>query len=229
MKDSIKKIYNGNAVFETHLLFMILSMIMSATFLFFGEKSFTTLGIFIALGFLFQGYYFTLMHNTIKETHDELPDIGIETILVVAKAIPIYLVIWLAAILLTVTIGLIPLVGPLIAGILISLLAILMQLQYCENFKLPDAFNFKKINALLIEIIVPYIILNLKLLLVAILCLTPIAMFAAFIGRMNPFVGVTFICYFSVIIFPLVYYDNLAQIYTEITFDKNEKPYTEFV
>lgn len=228
IKESAAKIYTGENALGTNILFFIVSMTVAATIFFYGPKSLVTNAIIISLSFLLTGFCLKLMHEVIKDNSQKLPEIDTDILIIALKFIPAGLLCGVICSLISFVLGLIPILGALIAGLLTTMIESLMMLMYCEKFDVLDAFNFKKLKFLLGPLLRPIIILSLKMLLFVTLVVTPIAgLFAyifTFLLKNNIFIFAAIFAYL-VMVSVIVYFDNLAQIYAEITFDLQESDY----
>lgn len=228
IKESAAKIYTDENALGVNILIFIFSMTVAATIFFYGPKSFVTYAVVIGISFLLTGFCLKLMHEVIKDNSQKLPEIDTDMITIALKFIPAGFLGGLICSLISLVLGLIPILGALIASILTALIQDLMMLMYCEKFDVLDAFNFKKIKFLLGPLLKPIIILSLKMFLVVTLVLTPIVYLSAFVFtsllKNNLFMFAAIFAYL-VLVTVIIYFDNLAQIYSEITFDLQESDY----
>lgn len=228
IKESAVKIYTGENVIGINLLFFIISITVAATIFFYGSKSFVTYAIISGVLFLFVGFVLKLMHGVIKVNAQLLPEIDADIITIALKYIPAAVLIGVICFVINLVLGLIPIIGSLIAGILTTMISDLMMLMYCEKFDMTDAFNFKKLKFLLGPLFMPIIILSLKMLLLVTLVFLPITYLSAyvftFLFKNNIFIFAAIFTYL-LIIMQIMYFDNLAQIYNEITFDLKDSDY----
>lgn len=213
--ESAKKIYRGEGALTNHIYFFTISMLIGAVFLLLEPKSPSAMIATYAISFLFSGYFLVLINDYLVSRSPELHDLDLNTITTAIKAIPIYLITIFITIVFSFLFALIPIIGPIIGGILLSLVTSLMFLKYCEKFNLSDALDFKTIKRLIKPLFVPYLLLGLKLFLIALIAFVPLILLSAMFLKHNYFIPITAIAYFF-IIFYIIYFDNLAQIYEEI-------------
>lgn len=229
IRDSADKIYTGEAAVVNNIFFFLIAMVIATAFFFFGEKSIVTALVIGGIAFFFWGFILKLMHGVIKQNSSEFPEFDLDILITGFKAIPMSILGGLICSLIDLVLAFIPVVGNLIGVILTTLIMDLIILQYCENFNLKDSFNFKKIKFLLKPLLGPIIILTIKMALLIICILGPIiALFTYILGVKifnYAFIYAAIFTY-MLIITQIIYFDNLAQIYTEITFDLIPEQYS---
>lgn len=229
IKDSVDKIYTGETALVNNIFFFLIAMVIATAFFFFGVKSIVTALVIFGIAFFFWGFMLKLMHGVINQNSTEFPEFDLDIIITAFKAIPMSFLGSLICFLISLVLSLIPILGSIAASILTTLIMDLIMLQYCENFNLKDSFNFKKIKFLLKPLLLPIVLLSLKMSLIMICVLAPIIALFTFVLGVKifdyAFIYAAIFTY-MLIITQIIYFDNLAQIYTEITFDLVPEQYS---
>lgn len=228
IKYSIERIYKDDDALTKHLILLILSVLLALPFANFDFKSPDPTGnlagmlaiypLLIIGGILFYGYILTMMNNTINAREQILPYFNMEVIKVGFKAIPVSFVATIINIGISLIFSIIPIIGTIAGSILGGLIVVIMTLNYSKDFQYSDAFNFGKTKELMSPIFIPLLLLSLKLLLVALFIGMPLFILSIFLLKDNLFIAIMLMVYYTIILH-LMYYENVAQIYTEISFD----------
>ena len=228
IKDSFERIYKDDDALTKHLILLILSVLVALPFVNFDFKAsdptsnLSSMLIFypiaIIFGIIFYGYLLTMMNNTINAREQILPYFNMEVIKVGFKAIPVSLVAAIINIGISLILSIIPIIGSIAGSILGGLIVIIMTLNYSKDFQYSDAFNFEKTKELMSPIFVPFLLLFFKLLLVMLFIGIPLIFLSVFLFKNSLFIAIMIMIYFSIIL-QLIYYENLAQIYTEISYE----------
>ena len=224
--NTIKRLYTDENTVPFHVFILTLSAITSYSFVAFQKNSLIAIGAYVISFVIIAGMIFKATHNRLNLI-ETLPEVDEQNLIIVLKYMPILIIFAILGFIL----NLIPIIGVLIQFVFGLSLYPIINVRFCKNYKVGEAFDYNKIKELFGAFILPNIFLAIKLFLFLLIVILAMAFSLGAFARDNVFLFITILLYIISINY-YIYMDNLAQIYSEVDFYDNDNyndNYTDLV